>query len=92
MSKKSSVVFLKIITLIGLFLLPFAIGKRSFKDWVIVYLVSFIGNSFADRYLVSRGYLKYKIRPFPQNFAIHLPFICHSILCIIPYFYFITIN
>ena len=58
---------------VALFLLPFAIVKRSFKDWNIVYLVSIIGNSSADRYLVSKGYLKYEIRPFKKNFKIHLP-------------------
>jgi len=72
--KNLSVGFLYILTIIGIFLLPFAIVKRSFKDWVIVYLVSIIGNSWADRYLVSRGYLKYDIRPFKKNFKIHLPF------------------
>lgn len=60
--------------LAALFLLPFAIVKRSFKDWIIVYLVSIIGNSWADRYLVSKGYIKYEIRPFKKNFKIHLPF------------------
>nr|WP_226641382.1 CBO0543 family protein [Mesobacillus subterraneus] len=69
-----SVGFLNILTIIGIFLLPFAIVKRSFKDWIIVYLVSIIGNSWADRYLVSKGYLKYDIRPFRRNFKIHLPF------------------
>lgn len=74
--KKSKVssTFLVVITLIASFLLPFAIVKKSFKDWVIVYLVSFIGNSMADRYLVSKGYLRYQIRPFPNKFKIHLPF------------------
>jgi hypothetical protein len=72
--KNLSVGFLYILTIIGIFLLPFAIVKRSFKDWVIVYFVSIIGNSWADRYLVSRGYLKYDIRPFKKNFKIHLPF------------------
>ncbi|MBM7660626.1 hypothetical protein JOC85_001398 [Bacillus mesophilus] len=66
--------FLLISTTICLILLPFAIVKRPFKDWVIVYLVSIIGNSMADRYLVSKGYLKYKIRPFPKKLKIHLPF------------------
>jgi hypothetical protein len=75
-NKKSSIstIFLFISTAIALYLLPFAIGKRSFKDWIIVYLVSVIGNSMADRYLVSKGYLKYRIRPFPKKFQIHLPF------------------
>nr|WP_251040720.1 CBO0543 family protein [Bacillus sp. ISL-45] len=72
--KNLSVGFLYILTIIGIFLLPFAIVKRSFKDWVIVYLVSILGNSMADRYLVSRGYLKYNIRPFKKSFKIHLPF------------------
>ena len=60
-------------TIIGLVLLPFAIVKRSFKDWVIVYLVSIIGNYFADSYLVSKGYIKYKNKLF-KNVKIHLPF------------------
>ncbi|MGY4689917.1 CBO0543 family protein [Salibacterium sp. K-3] len=64
---------LNISTIIGLVLLPSAIVKRSFKDWVIVYLVSFIGNHFADSYLVSKGYLKYKNKLF-KKFKIHLPF------------------
>lgn len=55
------------------FPLPFAIVKRSFKDWIIVYLVSFIGNFFSDKYLVTRGYLKYPKKLFPK-FKIHLPF------------------
>lgn len=65
--------FLIFTTIIGLVLLPFAIIKRSFKDWLIVYLVSIIGNYFADKYLVSKGYLKYKKKPFRKT-AIHLPF------------------
>lgn len=72
--RKKSAAFLYISTLISLCLLPFAIIKRPFKDWMIVYLVSFIGNSFADRYFVSKGYLKYNIRPFRKRFKIHLPF------------------
>lgn len=44
-----------IITFFGLALLPFAIVERSFKDWIIVYLVSAISNFFADYYLVSKG-------------------------------------
>lgn len=65
--------FMMIITIIGVVLLPFAIVKRSFKDWIIVYLVSFIGNFFSDKYLVKRGYLKYPKKLFP-NYKIHLPF------------------
>ncbi|ARK32703.1 hypothetical protein BkAM31D_24175 [Halalkalibacter krulwichiae] len=66
--------FLKLINFISILLLPFAIIKRPLKDWIIVYLVSCMGNSFADRFLVSRGYLKYKVRPFPHRVTIHLPF------------------
>jgi hypothetical protein len=72
--RKHEVTFLTLSTLVCIFLLPFAIVKKSFKDWIIVYLVSIIGNSMADRYLVSKGYLKYKIRPFDKKFSIHLPF------------------
>ncbi|MEN2766295.1 CBO0543 family protein [Ornithinibacillus xuwenensis] len=60
-------------TVAGILLLPFAIVKRSFKDWVIVYLVSAIGNYGADKYLVSKGYIKYKMKPF-KRLKIHLPF------------------
>ncbi|QOR68204.1 hypothetical protein IM538_08890 [Cytobacillus suaedae] len=74
MNKRHEVAFLSFSTLVCIFLLPFAIVKKSFKDWVIVYLVSILGNSMADRYLVSKGYLKYKIRPFDKKFSIHLPF------------------
>ena len=74
MNKGQAKTFLLITSIVSLILLPFAIFKRSFKDWLIVYLVSCVGNFFSDRYLVSKGYLKYKIRPFPMNFAIHLPF------------------
>ncbi|WP_025027874.1 CBO0543 family protein [Caldalkalibacillus mannanilyticus] len=70
---RSQYYFLILTTIIGLVLLPFAIVKRSFKDWVIVYLVSFIGNFFADKYLVSKGYLKYPIKLF-RKYKIHLPF------------------
>ena len=52
MNKKSERYVLKTTTVAALLLLPFAIVKRSVKDWIIVYLVSYIGNSFADRYLV----------------------------------------
>ncbi|MGM0901878.1 MAG: CBO0543 family protein [Bacillota bacterium] len=69
-----SITFLSISTIIALFLLPFAIIKRPLKDWIIVYLVSIIGNSLADRFLVSKGYLQYKIRPFSKKVKIHLPF------------------
>lgn len=74
MKKRYQVTLLSISTLVAFLLLPFAITKRSFKDWIIVYLVSILGNSLADRYLVSKGFLKYKIRPFPKNLQIHLPF------------------
>lgn len=73
-SKRTSIIFLTLSTFASLILLPFAIFKKSFKDWIIVYLVSIIGNSILDRYLVSKGYLQYKIRPFPKKFKIHLPF------------------
>ena len=69
-----SVAFLILTTLAGIVLLPFAIVKRSFKDWLIVYLVGVLGNSLADRYLVSKGYLRYNIRPYKGKFKIHLPF------------------
>jgi hypothetical protein len=72
--KRVSVAFLLVTTVTGLCLLPFAIIKRPLKDWIIVYLVSLIGNSLTDRYLVSSGFLKYDIRPFPGRFQIHLPF------------------
>ncbi|MFD1738162.1 CBO0543 family protein [Bacillus salitolerans] len=73
--KKSNLPYylLMLTTAIGLILLPFAIVKRSFKDWVIVYLVSVIGNYFADLYLVSKGYLKYK-KKFSGKLKVHLPF------------------
>ncbi|MCK0471012.1 CBO0543 family protein [Halalkalibacter sp. APA_J-10(15)] len=74
MSKKQEQSFLFIITVISIVFLPFAIIKRSFKDWIIVYLVSVIGNSFIDRYLVSKGYLGYNVRPFKKLFSIHFPF------------------
>lgn len=74
MSKKNESSFLILTTVFSLSLLPFAIVKKSFKDWLIVYLVSVIGNSFLDRILVTKGYLKYKVRPFPKRFLIHLPF------------------
>lgn len=74
MRKKNIPFYLLVLTSIsGVILLPFAIIKRPFKDWVIVYLVSFIGNYMADHYLVSKGYLKYKDKLFPK-FKIHLPF------------------
>jgi hypothetical protein len=73
-SSAVSIAFLTATTLIGIALLPYAIVKRSFKDWLIVFLVSVIGNSMADRYLVSQGYLRYNIRPFKKRFKIHLPF------------------
>lgn len=75
MNKKNyaSYYLLIISTIIGLVLLPFAIIKRSFKDWVIVYLVSIIGNSYADRYLVSKGYIKYNKKLF-NKLKINFPF------------------
>ncbi|KKK37727.1 hypothetical protein WQ57_12255 [Mesobacillus campisalis] len=74
MDRKYQVTFLSLATVTAMILLPFAIVKRPLKDWIIVYLVSVIGNSFADRFLVSKGYLKYKIRPFNNKFMIHVPF------------------
>lgn len=74
MRRNSAQLFvLMIITIIGLILLPFAIVKRSFKDWIIVYLVSVVGNFFSDKYLVSKGYLKYPRKLFPK-YKVHLPF------------------
>ncbi|TYS82952.1 hypothetical protein FZC80_04945 [Rossellomorea aquimaris] len=66
--------FLTFTTLTGAILLPFAIIKRPLKDWLIVFLVSVIGNSTIDRYLVTQGYLKYTIRPLREKVKIHLPF------------------
>ncbi|WP_227521459.1 MULTISPECIES: CBO0543 family protein [Bacillus] len=71
--KSDSYYFLIIATIMGLVLLPFAIVKRSFKDWIIVYLVSFIGNYFTDKYLVNKGFLKYPKKLFPK-YKIQLPF------------------
>ncbi|KAB2332955.1 CBO0543 family protein [Bacillus mesophilum] len=70
---KLSKFFLVCISVIGLVLLPFAIFKRSTKDWVIINLVAVIGNSFIDKYLVLKGFLKYPHRLFPK-YVIHLPF------------------
>ncbi|WP_018664836.1 CBO0543 family protein [Heyndrickxia acidiproducens] len=67
-------VLLTLLTAVPLLLLPFAIFKRPLKDWVIIYLVSIIGNSFLDKYLVSKRYLKYPVRPLAKIFKIHLPF------------------
>jgi hypothetical protein len=69
----SSSYFLIITTITGLLLLPFAVIKRPLKDWIIVYIVSILENYFADNYLVSRGYLKYKKKLFPR-IKVHLPF------------------
>ncbi|MGD7022366.1 hypothetical protein FZC79_16000 [Rossellomorea vietnamensis] len=69
-----SIMFLTFTTLTGAILLPFAIIKQPFKDWLIVFLVSVIGNSTIDRYLVTQGYLKYTIRPLREKVKIHLPF------------------
>ncbi|UOE93599.1 CBO0543 family protein [Alkalihalobacillus sp. LMS39] len=66
--------FLMVSTGISILLLPFAIFKRSFKDWMIVFLVGCAGNTIIDRYFVSKGYLKYKVRPLSSKFSIHLPF------------------
>ncbi|WP_416147136.1 CBO0543 family protein [Salipaludibacillus sp. HK11] len=92
MTRKKEKKFLIIITTISLIILPFAIIKRSFKDWIIVYLVSVIGNSFADRLLVSRGYLEYKIRPFPKKISIHLPFDYVHYPLLLLYFNQLTLN
>ncbi|RXI96378.1 hypothetical protein DS745_21925 [Anaerobacillus alkaliphilus] len=75
MRKKSifSSYFLIVTTITGLGLLPFAIIKRPLKDWIIVYIVSIIENYFADYFLVSKGYLKYKRKIFPR-IKVHLPF------------------
>lgn len=73
-SPRASVMILTFTTLIGAALLPFAIVKRSFKDWLIVFLVSVIGNSMVDRYFVAQGYLNYHIRPLKDKVKIHLPF------------------
>ncbi len=70
---KASTYFLIATTITGLLLLPFAIVKRSFKDWIIVYLVSIIGNYFPDKYLVSRGYISYQQKFFPK-LQVHFPF------------------
>lgn len=70
----ASIIFLALTTVTGAILLPFAIIKRSFKDWLIVFLVSVIGNSTIDRYLVTQGYLRYNIRPLREKVKIHLPF------------------
>lgn len=71
--KNAPYYFLIVSSITGLVLLPFAIVKRSFKDWVIVYLVSVLGNTFADKLLVSKGFLRYK-KKFLNQFAIHFPF------------------
>jgi hypothetical protein len=65
--------FLLVTTISGIVILPFAIIKRPLKDWIIVYIVSILENYFADYYLVSRGYLKYKKKLFPR-LKVHLPF------------------
>ncbi|GAE35520.1 CBO0543 family protein [Halalkalibacter akibai] len=74
MNRISDRFILRILTIVATILLPFAIIKRPLKDWIIVYIVSCVGNSMADHYLVSKGYLKYKVRPMSKRFSIHLPF------------------
>lgn len=74
MKRELERLILSFTTITAIILLPFAIVKRSFKDWLIVYLVSCLGNTMADRYLVSKGYLKYKVRPYKSKFSIHIPF------------------
>ncbi|WP_319830070.1 CBO0543 family protein [Bacillus solitudinis] len=44
------------------------------KTHLISRLLGCAGNTLADRFLVSKGYLKYKVRPFSKKFSIHLPF------------------
>ncbi|AEP01217.1 MULTISPECIES: CBO0543 family protein [Heyndrickxia] len=86
MKRKHQVTLLSLVTAIGIALLPFAIVKRSFKDWIIVYLVSAAGNLLADTYLVKKGFIQYKIRPFPDKFKIHLPFdLVHNPLLLLYY-------
>lgn len=48
MKRKHQVTLLSLITAIGIALMPFAIVKRSFKDWIIVYLASAAGNLLAS--------------------------------------------
>ncbi|MBP3953568.1 CBO0543 family protein [Bacillus suaedae] len=92
MKRKNERSFLTITTLIAIVLLPFAIYKRPFKDWLIVFLVGCTGNTLADRYLVSKGYLHYKVRPFSKKFAIHLPFDCFHYPLFLLYFNQWTLN
>ncbi|MGM0847029.1 MAG: hypothetical protein ACQEUT_18890 [Bacillota bacterium] len=83
-----SIAILTFTTLIGAVLLPFGIVKSSIKNWLFVFLVSVIGNSQVDRYLVTKGYLNYRIRPFLKKVKIHLPFDYIHYL----FNFFITIN
>ncbi|GAE36698.1 CBO0543 family protein [Halalkalibacter akibai] len=73
MKEKGEYFFLVITTITGLTLLPFAIFKRLFKDWIIVYLVSATENFLTDEYLTSRGFLSYNKKLFPWLKG-HLPF------------------
>ncbi|GAE24555.1 hypothetical protein JCM9140_493 [Halalkalibacter wakoensis JCM 9140] len=74
MNRVEERLFLYVTSVVAAVLLPFAIIKKPLKDWIIVYLVSCIGNSYADRFLVSKGYLEYKVKPFSKKVPIHLPF------------------
>ncbi|MGD6967520.1 hypothetical protein ACQCVP_13905 [Rossellomorea vietnamensis] len=48
--------------------------QTIFQELLIMYLVSVIGHSTIDRYLVTQGYLRYNILTLSEKVSIHLPF------------------
>src|SRR5690606_28833332 len=53
---------LRIILILGLLLIPIAFKKKGIKDWLIVYLWNGFTNILLDKWITSKGKIRYPVR------------------------------
>jgi hypothetical protein len=83
--RKNEIVYLRLLTILGVVSLPFLFRKEPKKDWIIVFLLKAIYSIFWDSLVVKFRKVKYPVRLFPKIFKINVAFdfLLFPIACVI---------
>lgn len=83
--RKKEIVFLRLLTILGLVSLPFLFKKKPTKDWIIVFLIKAVYSIFWDTLVVKYKKVTYPVRLFPKLFKINVAFdfLLFPIACVI---------
>jgi hypothetical protein len=83
--RKNEIVYLRLLTILGLVSLPFLFRKKPTKDWIIVFLIKAVYSIFWDSMIVKFRKVNYPVRLFPKIFKINVAFdlLLFPIACVI---------